>query len=109
MTSTAEFVEVLTLGDLPEGSVKRVVIDGVAVAVVRTEGSVYAVGDTCSHAEVSLSEGDVDGCELECWLHGARFDLKTGEPSGPPASRPIPTYAVKVEGEGPEASILVRL
>jgi 3-phenylpropionate/trans-cinnamate dioxygenase ferredoxin component len=76
---------------------------------VHTEGEFYAVGDTCSHAQVSLSEGEVDGCFLECWLHGARFDLRNGEPSGPPATSGIPTYDIKVEGDGNTASILVRI
>jgi 3-phenylpropionate/trans-cinnamate dioxygenase ferredoxin component len=105
----SEFVHVLTVGELPEGTVKRVLIDDVPVAVAHAEGEFYAVGDTCSHAQVSLSEGEVDGCFLECWLHGARFDLRDGEPSGPPATSPIPTYDIKVEGEGDSASILVRI
>jgi 3-phenylpropionate/trans-cinnamate dioxygenase ferredoxin component len=104
----SDFVEVLRLADVPEGTVHRVVVDDIPIAVVHTEGEVYAVGDICSHAEVSLSEGEVDGCYLECWLHGARFDVRTGEPSGPPATRPIPTYDLKVEGTGPDAQILVR-
>jgi 3-phenylpropionate/trans-cinnamate dioxygenase ferredoxin subunit len=46
-----------------------------------------------------LSEGDVEGCEIECWLHGSRFDLRTGKPSGPPATEPVPVYAVRVDGD----------
>ncbi len=64
------------------------------VAVVRDEdGDVHAVDDTCSHANVSLSEGEVDGCTIECWLHGSRFDLRTGEPTvpaGDPPGRRLP-------------------
>jgi 3-phenylpropionate/trans-cinnamate dioxygenase ferredoxin subunit len=57
----------------------RVVLDGVPVALVRLDDdSVHAVGDTCTHADVSLAEGDVDGCTIECWLHGSTFDLRTG-------------------------------
>jgi 3-phenylpropionate/trans-cinnamate dioxygenase ferredoxin subunit len=85
--------------EVPEGTAHRVVIDGVPIAVVHTEGQWFAVSDICSHADVSLSEGDVDGCTLECWLHGSRFDLRTGRPSGPPATTPIPTYPVSVEGD----------
>ena len=59
----------------------------------------FAVSDICSHADVSLAEGDVDGCTLECWLHGSRFDLRTGRPSGPPATTPVPIYPVSVEGD----------
>ncbi|HEX7590187.1 MAG TPA: non-heme iron oxygenase ferredoxin subunit [Demequinaceae bacterium] len=71
-----------------------------AFAVVRTEdGELFAIDDTCSHAEVSLSEGDVDGCEIECWAHGSRFDLRTGEPDELPAMTPIRTYPVRIDGD----------
>ena len=59
----------------------------------------YALRDVCSHAEVALSEGDVEDGAIECWLHGSLFDLKTGQPSGLPATKPVPTYAVTVEGD----------
>ena len=85
--------------DVPEGTAHRVVLDGTPIAVVHTEGEWFAVSDICSHADVSLSEGEVDGCTLECWLHGSRFDLRTGQPSGPPATLPIPIYPVTVEGD----------
>ena len=84
--------------EVPEGTAHRVVLDGVPIAVVHTEGEWFAVSDICSHADVSLAEGDVDGCTLECWLHGSRFDLRTGHPSGPPATTPVPVYPVSVEG-----------
>jgi 3-phenylpropionate/trans-cinnamate dioxygenase ferredoxin subunit len=75
-------------------------INGQIVAIIRTEdGSVHAVDDTCSHANVSLSEGELDGCTIECWLHGSRFDILTGQPSGPPATTPINVYPVKIEGD----------
>lgn len=71
-----------------------------AIAVVRTEdGTVYAIDDTCSHADVSLSEGDIEGCEIECWAHGSRFDLRTGESHELPAMTPIRTYPVRVDGD----------
>ena len=75
------------------------VCDGESIAVVHTQGEWFAVSDICSHADVSLAEGEVDGCTLECWLHGSRFDLRTGVPSGPPAVAPIPVYPVSVEGD----------
>lgn len=72
----------------------------VPVAVVRTaDGNLYAVGDTCTHGEVSLSEGDVEGNEIECWGHGARFDLATGLATALPAVDPIRTYPIRIEGE----------
>ena len=90
---------VCTVADVPEGTAHRVVVDGRPIAVVHTEGEWFAVSDICSHADVSLAEGDVDGCTLECWLHGSRFDLRTGRPSGPPATTPVPIYPVSVEGD----------
>jgi 3-phenylpropionate/trans-cinnamate dioxygenase ferredoxin subunit len=90
---------VCSVAVVPEGTAHRVVLDGVPIAVVHTEGEWFAVSDICSHADVSLAEGDVDGCTLECWLHGSRFDLRTGKPSGPPATTPIPVYPVSVEGD----------
>ncbi|MEU3713881.1 MULTISPECIES: non-heme iron oxygenase ferredoxin subunit [Streptomyces] len=101
------YVRVATLGELAEDTPKRVEIDGTPVSLVRTEGEVFAINDICSHANVSLSEGEVEDCSIECWLHGSSFDLRTGKPSGLPATRPVPVYPVKIEGEGPEASVLV--
>ena len=95
-----DFVRVCRLDELPHVGVAAADIHGTIVAIVRTEdGTVHAVDDTCSHANVSLSEGELDGCTLECWLHGSRFDIRTGEPSGPPATIPITVYPVKIEGD----------
>ena len=86
--------------DVPEGTAMRVELDdGTPVAIVHTEGEWFAIYDVCSHQEVPLSEGEVDGTTLECWLHGSRFDLRTGFPSGPPATQPVPVYPVSVEGD----------
>ncbi|MEU2356666.1 non-heme iron oxygenase ferredoxin subunit [Streptomyces misionensis] len=87
------------LSELSEGTPKRVELDGTPVSVVRTEGEVFAIYDICSHANVSLSEGEVEDCQIECWLHGSAFDLRTGKPSGLPATRPVPVYPVKIEGD----------
>ncbi len=95
------------LADLRPNHPRRVVVDGVPVALVRVGDEVFAVSDVCSHAEVSLSEGEVSGCQIECWLHGSRFDLRTGEPSGPPAFEPVPVFPVEIEGQGDEALVLV--
>ncbi|WP_059009337.1 non-heme iron oxygenase ferredoxin subunit [Streptomyces specialis] len=107
--TAAAFVKVCALGDLEEDVPRRVEVGDVPVAVVRTEGEVFAVNDICSHANVSLSEGEVEDCQIECWLHGSSFDLRTGKPSGLPATRPIPVYPVKIEGDGPDAAVLVSL
>lgn len=82
--------------ELAAGSAVRVVIDDVEVCVARAEdGSVHAVNDLCTHGEVSLSEGEVMGCSIECWLHGSTFDLTTGEPETPPAFEPVAVYAAE--------------
>lgn len=89
---------VFPLADIEPGTARKVDVDGVAVAVVRIGDDVYAIGDTCSHAEVSLSEGDVwcDELELECPKHGSAFSLATGEPAVLPATQPVPVYDAKV-------------
>jgi 3-phenylpropionate/trans-cinnamate dioxygenase ferredoxin subunit len=93
------FTRVCGIGDVTAGEALAVDVDGTGVAVVHTGEDWYAIDDECSHAAIPLSEGDVEGCEIECWLHGSRFDLRTGKPSGPPATEPVAVYPVKVEGE----------
>ncbi|MEV1010615.1 non-heme iron oxygenase ferredoxin subunit [Streptomyces sp. NPDC049881] len=105
--TTEGYVRACALADLEPDVPLRVELGGVPVSVVRTEGDVFAVNDICSHANVSLSEGEVEDCQIECWLHGSSFDLRTGKPSGPPATRPISVYPVKIEGDGPDAAVLV--
>jgi 3-phenylpropionate/trans-cinnamate dioxygenase ferredoxin subunit len=92
------FSRACALDDLTPGTPVAARVDDVDVALVRDGDDVYAIHDECSHAAVPLSEGDVESCEIECWLHGSRFDLRTGKPSGPPATEPVPTYPVRVEG-----------
>ena len=69
------------------------------IALVRRGAEVYALHDVCSHAEVRLSEGEVYDQSLECWLHGSCFDLRSGKPTGPPATKPVPVYQVKIDGD----------
>ena len=92
-------VDVGAIDDFVDGQARRVEVGTEPVAVVRIGDDLYAIGDTCSHAEVSLSEGTVwtDECELECWKHGSAFSLVTGEPSTLPATIPVPVYDVAVE------------
>jgi 3-phenylpropionate/trans-cinnamate dioxygenase ferredoxin subunit len=99
MTATESYVAVCTLAELVADTPHRVEVDGVPVSVVLTEGDVFAINDICSHANVSLSEGEVEDCQIECWLHGSSFDLRTGKPSGLPATRPVPVYPVKIVGD----------
>lgn len=93
------------LADLELGTATRLTVGDVVMAVVRTDEGVFAVNDRCSHADVSLSEGEVEDCTIECWLHGSAFDLRTGKPLTPPAIRPVSTYAVRVVGEGDDALV----
>jgi len=93
--------KVCSEAELAPGSAVRVVLDGIAVAVVRdSEGTVHALGDTCTHGDISLSEGFVEGDSIECWAHGSKFSLATGVPSTLPAYEPVPVFAVElVDGD----------
>lgn len=95
----SDFVQAAALAEIPQGGVLAVEIDGVGIALVRDGDDVYAIRDECSHAAIPLSEGDVEGCEIECWLHGSRFDVRTGEVLNLPATAPIQTYPTKLEGD----------
>ena len=90
-----------TLADFPSGEARRVDVDRHPIAVVRIDDDLYAIGDTCTHQRISLSEGDVHASErtLECWKHGSAFSLETGEPSSLPATRPTPVFTVVRDGD----------
>lgn len=74
-------------------------VDGRLVAIVAHGGELFAIQDECSHARVMLSLGEVDDCTIECFAHGSRFELRTGRPIDLPATRPVPVYPVKLEGD----------
>jgi 3-phenylpropionate/trans-cinnamate dioxygenase ferredoxin component len=94
------FVWACSVADLPAVGALKVDVGPDPIAVVRdSAGEIHAIDDTCSHANVSLSEGEVEDGEIECWLHGSRFDLRTGEPTGLPALVPIAVYPVKIDGD----------
>jgi len=93
----AGFVRACALADVPDGGAVSVDIGDTEVAIVRSGGEVFAIRDECSHAAIPLSEGDVEGCEIECWLHGSRFDLRTGKAINLPATEPVPVYPCRVE------------
>ena len=101
--------EIGFLADFPAGKPRTFVIEGEEVMVVNVDGTIYAVNDVCTHGEVSLSEGEIIGCTVECWLHGSAFDLVTGKPSGPPATRAIETYHVSLEGDEANPTVYVSL
>ena len=92
-----EFVKVARVADIPSGQGRRVEVAGRSVALFNCAGTFYAVDDTCTHAQASLSEGFLEGATIECPLHGGRFDLRTGAAVWSPAFRPVATYAVRVE------------
>ena len=87
--------------ELEQDAALRVVIDDVPICVVKDgDGVVHAIGDTCTHGEVSLSEGFVEDGLLECWAHGSQFSLRTGKPLTLPAYEPVPVYQVElVDGD----------
>jgi 3-phenylpropionate/trans-cinnamate dioxygenase ferredoxin subunit len=89
----------LTLSSLSEGQPVKVEKNGRTICVTRIGNEVFAVDDTCSHSDASLSEGEVLDFKIECWLHGAEFDLRTGEAVTPPAVAPIKVYPVSVDGD----------
>ena len=86
------------LDSMDSGTGRKVEIDGIKILLVRIDDDIYAINDTCSHADVSLSNGfvEADDCAVECPKHGASFDLRTGEALTLPAIRPVPTYEVAV-------------
>lgn len=97
------FERACALAEVPEDEALGVTLGRFEVAVARHDDEVFAVENLCSHAAVALSEGEVSDCTVECWLHGSRFDLRTGKPTGLPATEPIATFPVDVrdEPEGP--------
>ncbi|RKS07781.1 3-phenylpropionate/trans-cinnamate dioxygenase ferredoxin subunit [Nocardiopsis sp. Huas11] len=100
MSEGARWVKVAGLEEIPDEGVLAVEVDDeTPIALVRTEGEVFAVRDVCSHAEVRLSEGEVEDGTIECWLHGSCFDLRSGAAINPPATQPVPTYDVKIDGD----------
>ena len=94
------FERACSLADLAEDEALAVILGPVTVAVARNGDEVFAIQDLCSHASVALSEGEVADCTVECWLHGSRFDLRSGKPTGLPATEPVATFPVEVrDGE----------
>jgi 3-phenylpropionate/trans-cinnamate dioxygenase ferredoxin subunit len=89
----------LSYASLAEGKPVLIEKDGESICVTRIGDEVFAIGDTCSHSDASLSEGDVTDFKIECWLHGAEFDLRTGEALTPPAVMPVKRYSVTVDGD----------
>ncbi|MEI8214367.1 MAG: non-heme iron oxygenase ferredoxin subunit [Actinomycetota bacterium] len=89
----------LSLATLVAGKPVRIEKNGESICVARVGDEVFAIGDTCSHSDASLAEGDITDFKIECWLHGAEFDLRTGEALTPPAVAPVKSYLVTVDGD----------
>jgi 3-phenylpropionate/trans-cinnamate dioxygenase ferredoxin subunit len=96
------FERACALADVPTDQALAVTLGRYDLAIARDGDEVFAIEDTCSHAEVALSEGEVasndGGCQIECWLHGSMFDLRTGKPTNLPATEPVATFSVDVRG-----------
>lgn len=93
-------MSVATLDELVDDVPLACDVDGdLEVAIVRQNGQLYAIENECSHGHVALSEGDVFGCSIECYLHGSTFDLRTGEPLNPPATQPVRVFPVRIQGD----------
>ena len=89
----------LLMSQLQQGKPVKIEKNGRTICVARVGDEVFAVDDTCSHSDASLAEGDITDFKIECWLHGAEFDLRTGEALTPPAVAPLHTYGVHVDGD----------
>nr|WP_042196888.1 non-heme iron oxygenase ferredoxin subunit [Kibdelosporangium sp. MJ126-NF4]CEL22610.1 Ferredoxin, 2Fe-2S [Kibdelosporangium sp. MJ126-NF4]CTQ89752.1 Ferredoxin, 2Fe-2S [Kibdelosporangium sp. MJ126-NF4] len=92
-------IRACALSELDDKKPLAVEVGDVAVVLVREGDEVHALRDECSHASLSLSEGEVTRKGIECWLHGSCFDLRTGQPSSPPATEPVDVYAVRIDGD----------
>jgi len=92
---------VCTLAELTPNAAQRFVLDGIPIAVVLdAAGDVHAIGDTCTHGDISLAEGFVEDGTLECWAHGSKFDLRTGKALTLPAYEPVPVFEVVIDAGG---------
>jgi 3-phenylpropionate/trans-cinnamate dioxygenase ferredoxin subunit len=89
-----------SVSDIASGEAKRFALGKTPVCLVRIDDDFYAIGDTCSHAKISLSEGEIhaDDLEIECWKHGSCFSLVDGTPNTLPATQPVPVYEVRIDG-----------
>jgi 3-phenylpropionate/trans-cinnamate dioxygenase ferredoxin subunit len=92
------FERACSLDEFRDGEAIGATVGDQDVAVAKDGEEIFAVENICSHAAVALSEGEVEGCTVECWLHGSRFDLRTGKPTGLPATEPVTTFPIEVRG-----------
>jgi 3-phenylpropionate/trans-cinnamate dioxygenase ferredoxin component len=93
------FVRACALADVAPESALAVEVGDEDLAIVHSGGRYYAIADECSHAAIPLSEGDVEDGTIECYLHGSRFNLATGKPTGLPATQPVAVYRCSISGD----------
>ena len=101
----ADFVKVAKTNDVPAGQVKIYQVDGRQIALCNVDGEFYAIDDVCTHDAGPLGEGELDGFEIECPRHGARFDVKTGRALTLPAVMPVKAHPVRVAGDDVEVQV----
>ncbi|GAC1364941.1 MAG: bifunctional 3-phenylpropionate/cinnamic acid dioxygenase ferredoxin subunit [Actinomycetota bacterium] len=99
LDQAGDWVRVASVGEVKPGQVVQVAVAGEPVCLGNVEGQLLAISDVCSHEYIELHEGWLEGDQVECPQHGSRFSMRTGEPSGLPATRRVPAYEVKVVGE----------
>lgn len=95
----AEFATAAKIGDIEEGKLAKFDVNGLDVAIANVDGTFYAFGDVCTHAQCSLAEGELDGTTVTCPCHGSQFDVTTGAVQNPPATEPVRSFPVRVEGD----------
>ena len=101
----AKFVSVAKKSEIGDQSAKCVEVEGKRIALFNLGGEFYAIDDTCTHRGGSLSEGSIEGEEIQCPLHGAQFNIKSGEVTGPPAANGVTKYNVRLTGENVEIEV----
>ena len=94
-----DFVAVGTVGDIATGEMKLVEVGGIKISIANVDGTIHAFDDLCTHQHCSLSQGELDGIAVECPCHGSRFDVASGAVLSPPATEPVKTYPVRIDGE----------
>lgn len=100
-----EFITVTTIQQIPDGTLAAFDVRGTAVAVANVGGTYYAFGDTCTHEQCSLADGDLAGTTVTCMCHGAEFDVRSGKVLAPPAPLPVTVYRTRIEGDALQIEI----